>query len=105
MMENAADFCSRRPTTGVGSIATSLFGGAMLATIANASFAQVTYLADAPSLAATTVSSGYVVLAGNTAAGDGGGGTFLPGLTGTATGTCTPDNGTVFQDNATPTHH
>jgi hypothetical protein len=69
-----------------------LFGGAILATIATASLAQ-TYLTNVAALRGSVVSSGYVVLAGYSIAGDGGGGTFLPGAAG-----CTVDGGTVFQD-------
>jgi hypothetical protein len=73
-------------------IATSLFGGAMLATVATASLAQ-TYFPTASALKGGTVSSGYVILGGNLALGDGGGGTFMPGAT------CSSgDKGIVFPD-------
>jgi hypothetical protein len=57
---------------------TSLFGGAMLATVATASLAQ-SYFSTAGALNMHTVASGYVVLGAN-AAGDDGGGVFRPTL-------------------------
>jgi hypothetical protein len=83
-------------TTGLAGrhpIATSLFGGAMLATVATASLAQqVTYFATANALLGATVTSGYVVLGANTP-GDDGGGVFMPGAT------CSSgDKGIVFPD-------
>ena len=89
---------------GRGPIATSLFGGAILATVATtvatAALAQ-TYLNSITALGSITVAAGtYVVALGYNTAGDGGGGTFVPGVAGTPTGTCTPDGGLVFQDAA-----
>ena len=46
------------------SVATSLFGGAILATVATASLAQSTYFPTA-ALLSTGTASGYVVLGGN----------------------------------------
>jgi hypothetical protein len=62
-------------------MATSLVGGAILATVATAALAQApyTYFDTAADLGMATVTSGYVVLGGNVVLGDGGGGTFMPG--------------------------
>ena len=62
------------------SVATSLFGGAILATVATASLTQTTYFPTAAALSIASA-SGYVVLGGNLAEGDGGGGTFMQGVT------------------------
>jgi hypothetical protein len=90
-------------TGGRGSFATSLFGGAILATVTTASLATMatdliaqTVFNSVTEFAGTTVTSHYVVVTGydsptiNT-----GGGIFVAG---TAGGTCTPDNGLVFVD-------
>ena len=77
------------------SVATSLFGGAILATVATASLAQ-TYFPTAIALS-TSTASGYVVLGGNLFEGDGGGGTFMQGATCAA-----GDGGIVFQDGSHP---
>ncbi len=81
------------------SIATSLFGGAILATTATASLSQ-TYVDSVSTLGLTTVPAvgstfQYVVLAGYSITGDGGGGVLMPGPT-----PCTANGGTVFQDHA-----
>jgi hypothetical protein len=87
----------RGPRTSTGfaarrSVATSLFGGAILATVTTASLAQTTYFPTADALSSAT-GSGYVVLGGNLAEGDGGGGAFMQGAS------CTGgDGGIVFQD-------
>ena len=81
--------------TGRGSKATSLFGGAILATVATATLAQVTYVTSIGALGTITVASGYVVAGGYNTPGDGGGGTFMPGPSG-----CVSDNGLVFLDMA-----
>jgi hypothetical protein len=78
------------------SIATSLFGGAILATVATASLAQTPYYPTASALSSATA-SGYVVLGGNLTEGDGGGGTFMQGATCAAS-----DNGIVFLDSSMP---
>jgi hypothetical protein len=88
---------SPSPACGEGrrAMATSLFGGAILATVVTASLAQqVTYFPTATALNSGTVTSGYVVLGANIL-GDDGGGVLMP-----SGGTvCTPDNGIVFRDN------
>jgi hypothetical protein len=90
---------SKSPSsTGRRHVATSLFGAAMLASVATASGAQVTYLDSITALAGTIVSSGFVVAAGYNQPGDGGGGMLLP----TGSTICTPDNGIVFTDGAIP---
>ncbi len=81
--------------TGRGSKATSLFGGAILATVATATLGQVTYVTSIGALGTITVASGYVVAGGYNTPGDGGGGTFMPGPSG-----CVSDNGLVFLDMA-----
>jgi hypothetical protein len=86
------------PSIGGRRVATSLFGGAILASVATATIAQVTYLDSITALAGTVVSSGYVVAGGYNQPGDGGGGIFLP----TGSTTCTADGGIVFTDGATP---
>ncbi len=93
-------------SAGRGPIGTSLFGGAILASVATASLTQVMYLNSITALNGISVASGtYVVAGGYNSPGDGGGGTFLPGDTTASTGSCTPDGGLVFQDGATPTPH
>jgi hypothetical protein len=79
-------------------IASSLFGGAILATVGTASQAQVKYVDSIVSIGTMMIPSGtYVVAGGNLALGDGGGGAFMPGGT-----VCNPDKGIVFQDNSSP---
>ena len=90
----ASDLEHTRGREGRGPIATSLFGGAILASVATASLAQATYFDTASLLAHGSVTTGYVVLGGNLALGDGGGGTFMKGPAGCGVG----DHGIIFPD-------
>jgi hypothetical protein len=78
-------------------VASSLFGGAMLATIATASLAQTyvdTYVDTMSILPTTTVPANLpIVVGGYYNRGDGGGGTLLPLA---VAGTCPTDGGIVF---------
>ena len=77
-------------------IASSLFGGAILATVATVSMTQ-TYVPTVIALNGSSIASGtYVALGGYTVAGDGGGGVLTPRSTLVAA--CAPDNGIVFKD-------
>jgi hypothetical protein len=74
----------------------SLFGGAILATVATASFAQ-TYFSDVAAFQAdTTFLGASVVLGGYKKTGDGGGGLLVAGGT-----VCSVDDAIVFQVNGT----
>ena len=87
-------FAAPPPDRRERSLETSLFGGAVLATVATASLGQ-TFFSDVSAINAGVVSTPYVVLGGYYKSGDGGGGTLLLGPSG-----CTADGGLVFKDSA-----
>jgi hypothetical protein len=91
-------------TSGWGPIGKSLFGGAILATVATVSLTQTYYVNDVNALNSTAIgaTNTAVALGGYTVSGDGGGGVLLPHSA--AVTTCTPDNGQVFGDGSTPRH-
>ena len=94
-MDDARAFDVTPPEARVRSLATSLLGGAILATVATASLGQ-TYVSNVATLGATSVPlNQFVILGGYYVDGDGGGGTLLPF---SPTGGCPNDGGLYFKD-------
>jgi hypothetical protein len=87
-----------------GPIGKSLFGGAILASVATVSLTQtnVTYVDDVNALSTAVVgaTNTAIALGGYTTPGDGGGGVLLPQTT--LVTTCTPDGGQVFAVGSPP---